>query len=154
MRYQASRIVPAQRGSPLRRRFGTRPHPKFPRSGRVHRRRGGPSSPAARARAARSDVKAGPQRYRAVSYTHLDVYKRQAHAKVHVGVGGATLLDSHAHQLEHRRVDGLEGVVLQNLLMHVQRDELGLGIVAREAEGRLREVVGAKACLLYTSRCV
>lgn len=65
MRYQASRIVPAQRGSPLRRRFGTRPHPKFPRSGRVHRRRGGPSSPAARARAARSDVKAGPQRYRA-----------------------------------------------------------------------------------------
>lgn len=41
------------------------PHPKFPRSGRVHRRRGGPSSPAARARAARSDVKAGPQRYRA-----------------------------------------------------------------------------------------
>ena len=29
--------------------------------------------------------------------------------------------------------------------MHVQRDELGLGVVAGEAEGRLREVVGAKA---------
>ena len=29
--------------------------------------------------------------------------------------------------------------------MHVQRDELGLGIVTGEAEGRLGEVVGAKA---------
>ena len=29
--------------------------------------------------------------------------------------------------------------------MHVQRDELGLGVVTRETEGRLREVVGAKA---------
>lgn len=38
----ASRIVPAQRGSPLRRRFETRPHPGFPRSGRVHRRHGDP----------------------------------------------------------------------------------------------------------------
>ena len=29
--------------------------------------------------------------------------------------------------------------------MHVQRDELGLGVIAREAKGRLGEVVGAKA---------
>ena len=68
-----------------------------------------------------------------------------AHAKVHAGVGGATLLDGHAHQLEHRRIDGLEGVLLQDLLVQVQRDELGLGVVAGEAKGRLREVVGAKA---------
>ena len=68
-----------------------------------------------------------------------------AHAKVHVGVGGAALLDSHAHQLEYCRIDGLEWVVLQDLLVHVQRDELGLGIVAGEAEGRLGKVVGAKA---------
>ena len=64
---------------------------------------------------------------------------------MHVGVGGATLLDGHAHELQHRRVDGLEGVVLQDLLVHVQGDELGLGIVTREAEGRLGEVIGAKA---------
>ena len=68
-----------------------------------------------------------------------------AHAKVHVGVGGAALLDSHAHQFEYCRVDGLEGIVLQDLLVHVQRDELGLGIIAGEAEGGLGEVVGAKA---------
>ena len=68
-----------------------------------------------------------------------------AHAKVHVRVGGSTLLDGHAHQLEHRRIDGLEGIVLQDLLMHVQRDELSLGVVTRETEGRLGEVVGAKA---------
>ena len=68
-----------------------------------------------------------------------------AYAKVHTGVGGATLLDGHAHQLKYCRVDSLEGVILQDLLVHIQRDELGLGVVAGEAEGRLRKVVGAKA---------
>ena len=67
-----------------------------------------------------------------------------AHAKVHVGIGSAALLDGQAHELQHRRVDGLEGIVLQDLLVQVQRDELGLGVIAREAKGRLGEVVGAK----------
>ena len=54
-------------------------------------------------------------------------------------------LDAHLHELRHARIDGGEGVVGQQALGQVLRDELGLHVVAAEAERRLGQVVRAEA---------
>ena len=61
------------------------------------------------------------------------------------GVGSPTSLDGDPHQLaDALLVEGRERIVGQNAVLEVAREELALGIVAREAEGRLREVVRAE----------
>ena len=66
---------------------------------------------------------------RPVSYTHLDVYKRQRHTHL----PGAFLLR------QAQKVDQADGLVF----IYCQDDVFGRRAVQR-----------AKACLLYTSRCV
>ena len=68
-----------------------------------------------------------------------------AHAANEVGVALVAQLDAHLHELRHARIDGGEGVVGQQALGQVLRDELGLHVVAAEAERRLGEVIRAEA---------
>ena len=78
----------------------------------------------------------------AVSYTHLDVYKRQYVDDVHVGAGPAGRVDAPADGLHLglRRSGG---------------DECGIRTAVRRCgavdDGR---VFSVHHCLLYTSRCV
>ncbi len=53
-------------------------------------------------------------------------------------------LDAHLHELGNARVNRGERVVRQQALLEVLRDELGLDVVAAEAERRLREVVSTE----------
>src|SRR5579884_1173302 len=69
-----------------------------------------------------------------------------ADADLEVGPGAPPALDAEPHELAHpRAVERLERVARQDLLLDVRTQELGLGIVAREAEDGLREVVGPEA---------
>src|SRR5207253_4744529 len=62
---------------------------------------------------------------------------------LHSLAGLATLFDRDPHQPAHAfLVDRLERVARQDLLLQVADDESALGVVAREAEGGLRQVVG------------
>src|SRR5262249_42674801 len=54
-------------------------------------------------------------------------------------------LDRDPHELaDSIAVERLERVAREDLVLEVVREELALGVVAREAERRLREVVGAE----------
>src|SRR5579875_2727691 len=89
-----------------------------------------------------------------------DVVQPKLVAELH-GAGLAAVLaaDAHLetrprlapadHGLAHQRAHALavyhlEGVVGQDLALDVAQQELALGVVARVAEGHLREVVGAE----------
>ena len=62
-----------------------------------------------------------------------------------IAPGLAAFLDRDLHQPPHAgHVDRLERVAGQDLLFEVADDESSLGVVAREAEGGLGEVVCAE----------
>ena len=52
-----------------------------------------------------------------------------------------TELNAHLNELRNTRIDRSEGVVRQDALCEVLRNEFRLNIVTREAERGLREVV-------------
>src|SRR5665811_781361 len=69
-----------------------------------------------------------------------------ADAQLDAGLHPTALLGGHAHQLAHAAlVELLERVVLEKIGLQVVGEELALGVVAREAQGGLGEVVGAEA---------
>ena len=53
-------------------------------------------------------------------------------------------LNAHLNELRNTRIDRSEGVVRQDALCEVLRNEFRLDIVTREAERGLREVVRAE----------
>ena len=68
-----------------------------------------------------------------------------ANAEFNVGTGGAATLSGEFNQLAHAvLVEGDEGILLENALLFIMLDETSC-IVAADAEGSLREVVGAEA---------
>ena len=67
-------------------------------------------------------------------------------AHLHAGFGRAALLYPDAHQFANAfGVDADEWVGGQHPGVHVEAQELALGVVAAEAVGHLGEVVGAEA---------
>ena len=63
-------------------------------------------------------------------------------AELEVGLLRPATLDRDPHQLaDALDVERLERVLLEHAVLEVMRQELALGVVAREAERRLREVV-------------
>ena len=92
----------------------------------------------------------------AVSYTHLDVYKRQGYAPAPYRA-----IDLMEKARTCSREDGFEGetVALEDLMMS---EELRAGLYAFDlVQKRAKRPAGApekslarKICLLYTSRCV
>ena len=68
-----------------------------------------------------------------------------ADADLEVGAGLAAQLHGHLHLLDDDRVEGLEGVVRQDLVLDVLEKEPALGVVAAVAERHLGQVVGAEA---------
>ena len=68
-----------------------------------------------------------------------------AYAAHDVGIALVAQLDAHLDQLGNARIDGGEGVVRQQALGQVLRNELGLHVVAAEAERRLGQVVRTEA---------
>src|SRR5215210_7480043 len=67
-----------------------------------------------------------------------------ADAELEVLLDAAPALDGDAHQVADAvLVEELERVALEHAVLEVARQELALGVVAREAERRLRQVVGA-----------
>ncbi len=68
-----------------------------------------------------------------------------ADADLHVASGLTALLDRDLHQpADAGGVERFEGVDRKDLLLDVLQQELALGVVAGEAEGRLGEVIGAE----------
>jgi len=68
-----------------------------------------------------------------------------ADADLEIRIGGAARGDAHLHQDAHALdVQRLERVVMQDAGVRVERQELVLGILAREGIGRLRQVVGTE----------
>ena len=59
------------------------------------------------------------------------------------GLRRSTALDRDLHQLSHGRVEGDEGVVLDDSLVGILAEEAA-GIVAAQAERRLSQIVGAE----------
>lgn len=69
-----------------------------------------------------------------------------ADAHLQVGVGAPSAFEGHLDQLaDALLVDGSEGVCRQDPFLEVHGQEAGLGVVAREAQRRLRQVVAADA---------
>ena len=65
-----------------------------------------------------------------------------ADAELQVVLDAAAALDRDAHQVaDARAVERLERVLLEHVVLQVVGEELPLGVVAREAERRLRQVV-------------
>src|SRR5262249_34288522 len=59
------------------------------------------------------------------------------------GLRRSAALDADAHQLADTvHVERLEGVVLEDAVLEIEGQELALRVVAREAERRLRQIVG------------
>src|SRR3954452_18163837 len=68
-----------------------------------------------------------------------------ADAQLEVGVRLAAHPGGQAHEpADAELVDRLERAAVEDLLLHVRLEEAALGVVAREAQRRLREVVGAE----------
>ena len=91
-----------------------------------------------------------------VSYTHLDVYKRQGEKTVYKGSGGLGIVHRH---YEHALVEG--GSKNVRLLGKVggAADDVILPVLYLADKGRTFLVqydvhIIAYSCLLYTSRCV
>ena len=113
---------------------------------------------------------------RSVSYTHLDVYKRQGHSKYNVGICTAAAGDEHlgaVHDVGAVLLLNSHGLLCLSLIhIFTERARQALTLAQEAAAsfghsyigsehlllGLLREGGGpaAKAltCLLYTSRCV
>ncbi len=69
-----------------------------------------------------------------------------ADAELEVGLDRASALGPERHELaDALLIDRLERVLLEHAVLEVDREEPVLGVVAREADGRLREVVRAEA---------
>ena len=69
-----------------------------------------------------------------------------AYPHLQVGLGAAPTLDRDPHQpADANRVDGLERAERNDATLDVARQEATLGVVAREPERGLGEVVGAEA---------
>ena len=67
-----------------------------------------------------------------------------ADTKLQVRIGGAALLCGHGHKLAHALLIQLsKRIGLVDLVLIVRRQELS-GVVAGEAEGHLRQVVGTE----------
>ena len=90
--------------------------------------------------------------HKAVSYTHLDVYKRQVYAVMADGRGTESVLGSIDQVTDQLR--GKLGEALQS----VQKTSVPLPNVATPSLDALRAFAVARSivntCLLYTSRCV
>ena len=87
-------------------------------------------------------------RFPAVSYTHLDVYKRQVGDRPHSGarVGKRFL---------HRRGVQVHGFVVQGKLGQTEVEDLRVSALGDKDVRSLDVAVDdASGCLLYTSRCV
>ena len=68
-----------------------------------------------------------------------------ADADLQVGPGGAAFLDGHGHELaDAGLIDAGEGVLGQDLPVLVFHQETLLGVIARDAVGRLCQIVGAE----------
>ena len=113
--------------------------------------------------------------YYTVSYTHLDVYKRQSTYKAYVKVSEPGNRTGHAytHIATNLNVDVYKRQVLQNAydkekMQEVLQNEEKFSKVDRETVEAINLFAGTdididekeevidmcKACLLYTSRCV
>ena len=91
----------------------------------------------------------------AVSYTHLDVYKRQVVASVvedgpaaQAGIQEGDIIT----ELDGRSVSSIEG--LQDTLQYYAAGETVDIVVQRADNGSYQEQTLSITCLLYTSRCV
>ena len=89
-----------------------------------------------------------PKEYQAVSYTHLDVYKRQQQGDVCLEAGGPQPVGG-SHLLPE---------LLALVFIDVRKDDKPLGMgrldAARQIQGVLVELgkdIQLRACLLYTS---
>ena len=86
-----------------------------------------------------------------VSYTHLDVYKRQLYARA-----GTPYCHDHGVPLQSQTVSQMVDAVL---VLPVDTRLMLLAPVAREKKGEFTELFAQMQalgyiCLLYTSRCV
>ena len=73
---------------------------------------------------------------RSVSYTHLDVYKRQGHSM------GSLIARAYLKKLDFT----LDGLIISGCPVYVPGCKMGQSIV--------KFLEAFKGCLLYTSRCV
>src|SRR5690606_40001990 len=65
-------------------------------------------------------------------------------AQLEVGPSRPALLGGHAYQFPHTLdIEGNEGILVDDALLPVDFQE-GRGVVARYAEGRLRQIIGAE----------
>ena len=104
----------------------------------------------------------------AVSYTHLDVYKRQTRLKQEISSGKAKvsqlqqkLLVYKVEQIPQSQEvvvwfeEELEGNAPRELTNLIIENGASIGAVfAGDEKDGYRYVIGSKSCLLYTSRCV